>query len=355
MRTSAFYIVLSGLALSLLPPDLAHAQVTEPVVVETATHVLDEIMAIPARGIPEALLRDAQGIAIIPNLVKGGFLVGVRYGRGVVLLRDENGRWRPPVFVRLAGGSFGYQVGIQATDVVLVFKTRNSINGLMRGKFTIGADVAAAAGPVGRQAAAATDATLTAEIYSYSRSRGLFAGVSIDGAALTIDNAANAAYYQDPSLLAAPPQPGQILQVPPTGIHLLDQVNIYTVPLTTPRAGVLLPGPQPPAPAPIPIPDVLAVRRRLVESSRQLEVTLDDRWKRYLALPPEVYTEDRRPTPQALVATMNRFEAVFKDPQYRPLYQRPEFQTTYELLRNYSGALTVQAPPTLGLPPPPSY
>ncbi len=355
MRTWAFYMVVSVLALSLLPPDLAKGQVTEPVVVKTATHVLDEIMAIPARGIPESLLMDAQGIAIIPNLVKGGFLIGVRYGRGVVLVRNESGRWRPPVFVRLAGGSVGYQVGIQATDVVLVFKTHNSVNGLMRGKFTIGADVAAAAGPVGRQASAATDATLKAELYSYSRSRGLFVGVSLDGAALSINHTANAAYYRDPRLLSAPPQPGQVLELPSTGVHLLEQVNRYTAPLTTPRAAVLLPGPEAPMPAPPAITDVSAVRRRLVESSRQLEASLDDRWKNYLALPPEVYTEDRPPTPQALVGAMNRFEAVFKDPQYRALYQRPDFQTTYELLRSYSGALTVPSPSSLGLPPPPSY
>ena len=207
MRTSVLWVVALLLAFLVFSPRLALGEVPEPVVVETAIHVMDEVMALPARSIPESLLAHAQAIAIIPNLVKGGFVIGVRYGRGVVLVRDENGRWKPPAFVRLGGGSVGYQVGVQATDVVLVFKTQNSVKGLMNGKFTLGVDAAAAAGPVGRQAAAATDATLKAEIYSYSRSRGLFVGVSLDGAALTIDHAANAAYYRDPSVLLVSPPP----------------------------------------------------------------------------------------------------------------------------------------------------
>src|SRR5207253_1884276 len=121
---------------------------------------------------------------------------GARYGRGIVMVRDERGYWRPPAFVTLAGGSFGWQIGLQVTDIVLVFKTRSSVDGLMRGKFTLGADAAAAAGPVGREAAAATDAELRAEIYTYSRSRGLFAGVSLDGSVLSVDHTANAAFYQ---------------------------------------------------------------------------------------------------------------------------------------------------------------
>jgi hypothetical protein len=100
--------------------------------------------------------------------------------------------------------------------------------------------------------------------------------------------------------------------------------------------------------------DEETLRRSLVESSRQLETLLDDPWKKYLALPGEVYVGGRRHTPATLVQTLNRFESVFKTPQYRPLSQRGEFQTTYELLRKYSGALAVQAPPSLGLPPPPA-
>src|SRR5262249_16811056 len=148
-------------------------------------------------------LRDAQGIAVVPGLIKGGFVVGVRHGRGIVIVKDDNGNWRAPSFITITGGSIGWQAGVQATDVVLVFKTRKSIQGLLSGKFTIGADASAAAGPVGREASAATDATLRAEIYSYSRSRGLFAGAAIDGSMISIDNPLTATYYRGTGMLQA--------------------------------------------------------------------------------------------------------------------------------------------------------
>ena len=171
--------IAMGMFFVLSPPSFA--QMNEATTLASASQVLDEIMSISMRRIPESLLADAKGIAIFPNLLKGGLIVGVRYGRGVVVVRDQAGPWRPPVFVSLTGGSLGWQVGLQATDVILVFKTHNSVKNLMNGKFTLGLDVAAAAGPVGREATAATDATLRAEIYSYSRSRGLFAGLALDG------------------------------------------------------------------------------------------------------------------------------------------------------------------------------
>ena len=164
--------------------EAAEFQSREVVIVGSACQVLHEIMAIPARGIPMSLLADAQGIAIVPNLLKGGFVVGVRHGRGVIVVRDDNGQWRPPTFITITGGSVGWQIGVQATDLVLVFKTKTGVESLMRGKFTIGGGVAAAAGPVGRQAEAGTDARLRAEIFSYSRSRGLFAGVALDGSVI---------------------------------------------------------------------------------------------------------------------------------------------------------------------------
>ena len=195
LKTTVF--VASALAaLAVLGSTRAYCQNRENVVVNDSREVVSEIMAIPANGIPASLLANAQGIVIIPDLVKGGFVVGARYGRGIVMVRDERGFWRPPSFVTLAGGSFGWQIGLQVTDIILVFKTKSSVDGLMRGKFTVGADAAAAAGPVGREAAAATDTELRAEIYTYSRSRGLFAGVSLDGSALQVDDKANAAFYQ---------------------------------------------------------------------------------------------------------------------------------------------------------------
>lgn len=166
---------------------------------KSATAVLDELSAIPAKCIPPALLADAQGVAIIPHVIKAGFIVGGRGGHGVVLVRDKNGVWGEPTFVNLGGASVGFQAGVESTDVVLVFRTRKSLNRILagKGKVTLGADAAIAAGPVGRQAAAATDARLRAEILSYSRSRGLFAGVALDGAVIRSDSTTNQEFRRD--------------------------------------------------------------------------------------------------------------------------------------------------------------
>jgi lipid-binding SYLF domain-containing protein len=163
--------------------------------VQDSANVLKAIMKIPEKGIPPVLLRDAQAVVIVPDVIKGAFIVGGRHGTGVVLVRGENGRWSDPVFVSLTGGSVGWQVGGTSTDIILVFKNRKGVEGLLKGKFTLGADAAVAAGPVGRSASAATDVMLKSEILSYSRSRGLFAGVSLEGAALLIDEDATAEYY----------------------------------------------------------------------------------------------------------------------------------------------------------------
>jgi lipid-binding SYLF domain-containing protein len=171
--------------------------------VKDSTNVLKKIMQIPEKGIPPALLRDAQGIVIVPNVIKGAFIVGGRHGTGVLLVREENGGWSDPVFVSLTGGSIGWQVGGTSTDVILVFKNRKGIEGLLKGKFTLGADAAVAAGPVGRSAEAATDVMLKSEILSYSRSRGLFAGVSLEGAALMVDEDATDYYYGKKGLHAS--------------------------------------------------------------------------------------------------------------------------------------------------------
>ena len=171
--------------------------------VRESSQVLKEIMRIPEKGIPPALLRNAHAVAIIPGVIKGAFIVGGRHGTGVVLVRGENGRWSDPIFVSITGGSIGWQVGGTSTDVVLVFKSPRGVAGLLKGKFTLGADAAVAAGPVGRDAEAATDVMLKSEIMSYSRSRGLFAGLSLEGAALLIDDDADVAYYGKKGLTPA--------------------------------------------------------------------------------------------------------------------------------------------------------
>jgi lipid-binding SYLF domain-containing protein len=167
-------------------------------ILERATEVLDELAAIPLKEIPTELLSDAQGVAIFPRVIKAGFLFGGRGGHGVVLARDVDGNWSEPVFVNLGGASVGFQAGVESTDVVLVFRNRRSLERLLegKGKLTLGADASVAAGPVGRMAAAATDARLEAEILSYSRGRGVFVGVSIDGAIIRADAVSNVRFHQ---------------------------------------------------------------------------------------------------------------------------------------------------------------
>ena len=308
--------------------------------VEASCQVLKEIMETPAKEIPAALLADAQGIAVIPSLIKGGFVLGVRRGHGVVVVRDDKNGWKPPVFVTVTGGSVGWQIGIQATDLILVFKTHKSIQKLLQGKFTIGADVAAAAGPIGREAAAATDATLNAEIYSYSRSRGLFAGISLDGSAVQIDSEANAHYYHGAAVA-----PDQIQVPPPSAQKLLTAIEQYTSTASAPMPETAA------APKNGSTVDAQAVRRQLAESYQRLSAQLDDGWKAYLALPAEVFGGERPPAIEALNRSLIRFNTVAADPQYRALAQNPEFQNTLGLLKKYATLQTASR--TLPLPPPP--
>ncbi len=164
--------------------------------VAKARQTLDEFAKLTIDSIPPAMLNNAEGIAIFPGMVKGGFILGVNFGRGVLLVRKDDRTWSAPVMATMGGGSIGFQAGVQSADIVLVFATPKSLQGILNGqKVTLGADAAVALGPIGRQANAGTDARLGAEIYSYARSRGLFAGVSLGGADLSIDNNANSALY----------------------------------------------------------------------------------------------------------------------------------------------------------------
>ena len=160
-----------------------------------AVRVLAEIQGIPEQGIPDKLLDEGRAVIVIPDTIKAGLVIGGRRGHGLMSVRMPNGAWSNPVFIKLTGGSIGFQAGVQSSDVVLVFRNDRSLDNLVNGKFTLGADAGVAAGPVGRNAAAATDGQLKAEIWSWSRARGLFAGVALDGAVLQIDDAANLDAY----------------------------------------------------------------------------------------------------------------------------------------------------------------
>jgi len=173
----------------------ANAGQVENARAENASRVLTEILRIPEESIPARLLENAQAIAVIPNVIKVGFVAGGRRGRGVIAIRGQDGTWTQPSFITLTGGSFGFQAGVQSADVILVFRSAQGVDSIIKGKFTLGGDASVAAGPVGRSAQASTDERLKAEIYSYSRARGLFAGVALDGTRLAIDNHSNEAAY----------------------------------------------------------------------------------------------------------------------------------------------------------------
>jgi lipid-binding SYLF domain-containing protein len=169
---------------------------------QSAKRVLEELSRTPDQNVPQWLLERAYAVAVVPHVIKLGLIAGGRRGKGVLVVRKSDGRWSNPIFVNLTGGSFGFQFGVQATDVLLVFTSRAGVDGIVGGKVTLGADASVAAGPVGRQTAAATDVGLNAQVYSYSRASGLFAGVALDGSALTIDHRANELFYQRPGILA---------------------------------------------------------------------------------------------------------------------------------------------------------
>ncbi|WP_158545423.1 lipid-binding SYLF domain-containing protein [Bremerella cremea] len=361
--TSQSSVALAAIILALLSAHSVFAQVSrEDMVVQQSTEVLNEIMAIPAKGIPHALLARAEGVVIIPNMIKGGFVIGVRHGRGVVLVRNENRGWQPPQFVTMTGGSVGWQAGIQATDVVLVFQTKKSIQGLLTGKFTIGVDASAAAGPVGRQASAGTDLSLQSEIFSYSRSRGLFVGAAVDGSSLQIDTLANRNYYASTGLtpngqpaINTPVLPASAVQLLQTIAKYADNVPVQAENTTyeVPQEVVEL------NPAMTPAQNAIGIdqlRMELAAASNRLGSVLDNQWKGYLALPKEVYEQGPHPNPQTLKACIARYDQVAGNANYAQLTQRPDFQHVHGLLITYTDALAAMAAENgeIRLPPPPS-
>lgn len=204
MRASTLSARVAILLLStLLAATSAVAAERQELHLTTATRVLNELMQMPEQNVPTWLLERAHAVAVIPGVIKVSLAIGGRRGKGLLVVRKSNGAWSNPVFINLTGGSFGFQAGVQSTDVVLVFTSRQSIEGIVGGKVTLGADASVAAGPVGRQSSAATDIGLTAQVYSYSRASGLFAGVALDGSALTIDHKSNEAFYGRPGVLAS--------------------------------------------------------------------------------------------------------------------------------------------------------
>jgi lipid-binding SYLF domain-containing protein len=183
-------------ALSLSAAFLSAAQSDAPARMQAAADVFVEVMRTPDKAIPQDLLNKSQCIIIVPGLKKGAFIVGAKYGKGFVSCRSKSGvGWAAPASIRVEGGSFGLQAGGSETDVIMLVMNQSGMNRLLTSKFTLGGDVTVAAGPVGRSTQAETDAFMTAEILTWSRARGLFAGVALSGATLREDSEWNEALY----------------------------------------------------------------------------------------------------------------------------------------------------------------
>ena len=195
MSARLFAVVCWSLALGVTQ---VGAQSGEAERLASATVVMSELMAAADAGIPESVFDSAEAIAIFPSTIKAGFIFGGHRGRGVISARDPETRaWSSPAFLTLTGGSFGFQIGGQSVDVVLVIMNRRGLEKLLRNQFKLGADASAVVGPLGREAEASTDIQLQAEILSYSRTRGLFAGVSLKGSTIRADRDANERFYGD--------------------------------------------------------------------------------------------------------------------------------------------------------------
>ena len=188
-----------------------------------AATVFNEIMGAPDNGIPKELIDKAQAIAVFPGVVKAAFIFGGREGKGVISRRTTNG-WTTPAFFNLGGGSFGAQIGADKTDYVLLIMNDKGLNGLLGDKFEIGGEAGVAAGPVGRETSAATDAQLKAEILTYSRSKGLFAGVALKGTAITPDNNLNEAFY---GMKASEVLNGAVARIPSSVSVFPETLNRY--------------------------------------------------------------------------------------------------------------------------------
>jgi lipid-binding SYLF domain-containing protein len=217
-----------SLAALLAIVNVAHAGAREEGRILTATEVLEEVQGMPDQRVPDWLLQRAYGIAVIPDVTKVAFIFGGRGGKGVLVVRNSlTAPWSNPCFVSLWGGSWGFQAGAQSSDIILVFTTKNGIEGIAGGKLTLGADASVATGPVGRQGSAATDIGLS-EIYSYARTRGLFGGVSLDGSVMHIDRKANAAFYGKSSVSASDIFSGQSPAAPATAQRFLERLSAST-------------------------------------------------------------------------------------------------------------------------------
>ena len=218
-------LIFSTILLVAAPLALASDREDDVARTEKAAQVFKQIMDTPDQGIPHDLLESAKCIAIIPGDKKFAFIFGGSYGRGVAICRTARG-WSAPMFLAIDGGSVGYQIGGSSTDLVMLFMNDRALHSLLSDKFKLGADASVAAGPVGRSAAAGTDLKLNAEILSYSRSKGVFAGVSLNGAVVQADKSGDQALY-GANVDRHEIVDGQV-QVPASAKNLIHELHAYT-------------------------------------------------------------------------------------------------------------------------------
>lgn len=248
----ARWLRLSATVLLIALSSAAFAGSAQDARADNARRVLTDIQAVPEAAIPDKLLDEAHAIVVVPDSIKAGFVFGGRRGHGLLSVKRADGTWSNPSFVSLTGGSIGFQAGVQSSDIVLVFRSDRGLESIVNGKFTLGADAAVAAGPVGRNASAATDGELKAEIWSWSRSRGLFAGVALDGAVLSIDDAANEAVYGRDTTPRMIFEDRANQRPSPAVVAFRDQLEEATAAARAARGDVRRPLPPTPAPAPPP-------------------------------------------------------------------------------------------------------
>lgn len=228
-----------ALVLALVSPAATFADSRTDSRLTESRKVFEAFTDLTEQTVPSWLLERAYGIVVVPQVVKVALGLGGRGGKGVMAVRNPDGSWSNPVFVTLGGVNLGFQFGVQATDVILVLMSRQSVEGIAGGKVTLGADASIAAGPLGRSSAAATDATLKAQVLSYSRSSGLFAGVALDGSVISVDTKANESAYGISDVLASQILEGKVSEAPTTAVD-------FRAALTRATAG---PGSVPAAPA----------------------------------------------------------------------------------------------------------
>jgi SH3 domain-containing YSC84-like protein 1 len=195
-------------------------------ILRTSQLILEEIQNSPDQQIPMSLISKAKAIVVFPTMLKAGFFVGARYGKGIAAVRtEETGEWGPPTFLYTTGGSFGFQFGAGTVDLILLVMSQRGLEGLLKEQFTLGGDIVISAGPIGRYAEASADVFMQGEIYSYSRSKGLFGGVSLKGTIITTDSDANLSYYGHPYTSEEILLTKQVLKIPESGKQFIKIFN----------------------------------------------------------------------------------------------------------------------------------